>query len=88
MQNSSTNKGSGRAGSASRRLIGCISIAAMLAVTASAANAEDQVTIKEIKDLKARLKMLEKRLDTQAKVTQKVLRREAAYARAGHQGAL
>lgn len=52
----------------------------MLAVTATAAKAEDQITIKEIHDLKARLKMLEKRIDKQAKVQQKVLRREAAYA--------
>src|SRR5579872_7035173 len=48
-------------------------------MAASAAKAEDAVTVKEIQDLKARLKQLEKRLDTQAKVTQQVVRQQAAY---------
>ncbi len=48
-------------------------------MAASAAKAEDAVTIQEIKDLKAHLRMLEKRLDAQAKKTDKVLRHEAAY---------
>ncbi len=50
-----------------------------LAMAATAAKAEDQVTIKEIHDLKMRLRELEHRMDKQAKVTQKVLRREAVY---------
>lgn len=49
-------------------------------MAATAAKADDQVTIKEIRDLKAHLKMLEKRIDAQAKLQKKVLRREAAYA--------
>ena len=79
MQISSTNKNPARAGVASRRLISCISIAAVLAVTATAAKADDSVTIQEIKELKAQLKALEKRIDKQAKVTQEVVRQQAAY---------
>jgi hypothetical protein len=47
-------------------------------MAASAAKADD-VTIQEIKDLKARLRTLEKRIDSQAKVTQQVVRQQAAY---------
>ena len=68
------------AGRASRTLLGCVSVAAMVAMAGTAAKADDQVSIKEIHDLKARLKMLEKRMDKQAKLQKKVLRREAAYA--------
>jgi hypothetical protein len=79
VQISSTNNGPANAGVASRRLISCIALAAVLAVTATAAKADDSVSIQEIKALKARLNMLEKRLDKQAKVTQEVVRQQAAY---------
>ncbi len=79
VQISSTNNSPAHAGVASRRLISCISLAAVLAVTATAAKADDSVSIQEIKELKARLNMLEKRLDKQAKVTQQVVRQQAAY---------
>lgn len=68
------------AGRASRALLGCVSVAAMVAMAGTSAKAEDQVTIKEIRELKAHLRMLEKRLDKQAQVQKRVLRHEAAYA--------
>ena len=62
-----------------RALIGGASVAVLLSAATITAKAEDSVTVKEIQDLKARLKQLEKRLDNQAKVTQQVVRQQAAY---------
>ncbi len=79
MHTSSENQRRWRVGHASRALLGGVSVAVLLTVGTVAAKAEDAVTIQEIKDLKAHLRALEKRLDAQQKVTQKVLRQEAAY---------
>lgn len=59
--------------------------AALLLIGAVQAKADDSVTVQEVKDLKARLRMLEQRLDAQARVEKQIVARQAApaYAKGG-----
>lgn len=77
MHRSSDNQRRWHAGAAIQALLGGVSIAVLLSAGSVAARADDSVTIEEIKQLKAQLKMLEHRMDAQAKET-KVLRAAAA----------
>lgn len=69
------------ASNAAKALFAGVSVAALLSMGTVAANAEDAVTMKQIRELKAQLRMLEKRVDAQNKVihtTRASLNRSAA----------
>ena len=56
-----------------RQWMSGVACAALLAMSAVQAHADDSVTVQEVRDLKARLKQLEQRLDAQAKEQKKIV---------------
>lgn len=64
-----------------RLLLSGLLLASVSAVAINRARADDSVTVQEVRDLKARLKQLEKRLDAQGKEQKKLQANQAAAPR-------